>query len=85
MEFENILKLIYSVSASSLDSFVYEQNGTKIKLEKKKQKIRVNGSSALSAEQLLTGAKVGLTTEGSAVRAAGTAAELDTVSQVPDT
>ena len=85
MEFENILKLIDSVSASSLDSFVYEQNGTKIKLEKKKQKIRVNGSSALSAEQLLTGAKVGLTTEGSAVRAAGTAAEPDTVSQVPDT
>ena len=85
MEFENILKLIDSVSASSLDSFVYEQNGTKIKLEKKKQKIRVNGSSALSAEQLLTGAKVGLTTEGSAVRAAGTAAELDTVSRVPDT
>ena len=75
MEFENILKLIDSVSASSLDSFVYEQNGTKIKLEKKKQKIWVNGSSALSAEQLLTGAKVGLTTEGSAVRAAGTAAE----------
>ena len=85
MEFENILKLIDSVSASSLDSFVYEQNGTKIKLEKKKQKIQISGSSALSAEQLLTGAKVGLTTEGSAVRAAGTAAELDTVSRVPDT
>ena len=75
MEFENILKLIDSVSVSNLDSFSYEQNGTKIKLEKKKQKIQISGSSALSAEQLLTGANVGLTTEGSAVRAAGTAAE----------
>ena len=35
MEFENILKLIDSVSVSNLDSFSYEQNGTKIKLEKK--------------------------------------------------
>ena len=43
MEFENILKLIDSVSASKLDSFVYEQNGTKIRLEKKKQKIQING------------------------------------------
>ena len=85
MEFENILKLIDSVSVSNLDSFSYEQNGTKIKLEKKKQKIQISGSSALSAEQLLTGANVGLTTEGSAVRAAGTAADPDTVSRVSDT
>ena len=85
MEFENILKLIDSVSVSNLDSFSYEQNGTKIKLEKKKQKIQISGSSALSAEQLLTGAKVGLTTEGSAVRAAGTVADPDTVSLVSDT
>lgn len=49
MEFENILKLIDSVSVSNLDSFSYEQNGTKIKLEKKKQKIQISGSSALSA------------------------------------
>ncbi|MEI3520599.1 MAG: hypothetical protein V8Q40_05735 [Anaerosacchariphilus sp.] len=41
MEFENILKLIDSVSVSNLDSFSYEQNGTKIKLEKKKQKIQI--------------------------------------------
>ena len=85
MEFENILKLIDSVSVSNLDSFSYEQNGTKIKLEKKKQKIQISGSSALSAEQLLTGANVGLTTEGSAVRAAGTVADPDTVSLVSDT
>ena len=85
MEFEYILKLIDSVSVSNLDSFSYEQNGTKIKLEKKKQKIQISGSSALSAEQLLTGANVGLTTEGSAVRAAGTAADPDTVSRVSDT
>ena len=44
MEFENILKLIDSVSASKLDSFVYEQNGTKIRLEKKKQKIQITES-----------------------------------------
>ena len=52
MEFENILKLIDSVSASKLDSFVYEQNGTKIRLEKKKQKqkIQLNGTPALAME-----------------------------------
>ena len=50
MEFENILKLIDSVSASKLDSFVYEQNGTKIRLEKKKQKIQINGTPDLAME-----------------------------------
>lgn len=50
MEFENILKLIDSVSASRLDSFVYEQNGTKIKLEKTKQKIQINGTPGMSVE-----------------------------------
>ena len=50
MEFENILKLIDSVSASKLDSFVYEQNGTKIRLEKKKQKIQLNGTPDLAME-----------------------------------
>lgn len=50
MEFENILKLIDSVSASKLDSFVYEQNGTKIRMEKKKQKIQLNGTPDLAME-----------------------------------
>ena len=34
MEFEQILKLIERVSESKLDSFSYEQNGTKLRLEK---------------------------------------------------
>ena len=43
MEFEQILKLIDRVSGSGLDSFVYEQNGMKLKLEKTKQKIQIHG------------------------------------------
>lgn len=34
MEFENLLRLVDCVSNSGLDSFYYEQNGTKIKLKK---------------------------------------------------
>lgn len=34
MEFENLLRLVDCVAASGLDSFYYEQNGTKIKLKK---------------------------------------------------
>ena len=34
MEFENLLRLVDCVSHSGLDSFYYEQNGTKIKLKK---------------------------------------------------
>lgn len=46
MEFENLLKLIDTVSKSELDSFLYEENGTRIKLGRKKNKIRCaeNGS-----------------------------------------
>ena len=39
MEFENLLKLIEHVSKSELDSFSYEENGTKIKLKKDKNKV----------------------------------------------
>lgn len=42
MEFNQMLQLIDRVSGSNLDSFVYEQNGIKLKLEKKKQKIQVS-------------------------------------------
>ena len=42
MEFDQMLQLIDRVSGSNLDSFVYEQNGMKLKLEKKKQKIQVS-------------------------------------------
>ena len=51
MEFEQILKLIERVSDSKLDSFSYEQNGTKLRLEKKKQKIQINGMPEMAAEQ----------------------------------
>lgn len=71
MEFENILKLIDSVSASKLDSFVYEQNGTKIRLEKKKQKIQINGtpdlameSAAICAEEAMTDTDTGTQKSG---------------------
>lgn len=37
MEFENLLKLIEHVSKSELDSFSYEESGTKIKLKKDKK------------------------------------------------
>ena len=61
MEFENILKLIDSVSASKLDSFVYEQYGTKIRLEKKKQKIQLNGTPDLAMESAAICAKEAVT------------------------
>lgn len=74
MEFENILKLIDSVSASKLDSFVYEQNGTKIRLEKKKQKIQLNGtpdlameSAAICAEEAMTNTDTGTQKSGKTI------------------
>ena len=74
MEFENILKLIDSVSASKLDSFVYEQNGTKIRLEKKKQKIQINGtpdlameSAAICAEEAVTDTDIGTQKTGKTI------------------
>lgn len=74
MEFENILRLIDSVSASKLDSFVYEQNGTKIRLEKKKQKIQLNGtpdlameSAAICAEEAMTDTDTGTQKSGKTI------------------
>lgn len=74
MEFENILKLIDSVSASKLDRFVYEQNGTKIRLEKKKQKIQINGtpdlameSAAICAEEAVTDTDTGTQKTGKTI------------------
>ena len=74
MEFENILKLIDSVSASKLDSFVYEQNGTKIRLEKKKQKIQINGipdlateSAVICAEEAMTDTDTGTQKSGKTI------------------
>lgn len=38
MEFENMIKLIQTVSASELDSFCYEENGIRIKCGKNQGK-----------------------------------------------
>lgn len=38
MEFENMIKLIQTVSASELDSFCYEENGIRIKCGKNREK-----------------------------------------------
>ena len=46
MEFENLLTLIKTVSASELTDFDYEENGTRIRLKKKKETVVVTGASA---------------------------------------
>ena len=46
MEFENLLTLIKTVSDSELTDFDYEENGTRIRLKKKKETVVVSGFSA---------------------------------------
>ena len=46
MEFENLLTLIKTVSDSELTDFDYEENGTRIRLKKKKETVVVEGASA---------------------------------------
>lgn len=46
MEFENLLTLIKTVSDSELTDFDYEENGTRIRLKKKKETIVVSGASS---------------------------------------
>ena len=46
MEFENLLTLIKAVSDSELTDFSYEENGTSIRLKKKKETVVVAGNSA---------------------------------------
>lgn len=41
MEFENLIKLIETVSASELTGFQYEEKGMKLKLGKEKEKVQV--------------------------------------------
>ena len=43
MEFENLLTLIKTVSDSELTDFDYEENGTRIRLKKKKETVVVSG------------------------------------------
>lgn len=46
MEFENLLTLIKMVSDSELTDFDYEENGTRIRLKKKKETVVVSGTSS---------------------------------------
>ena len=46
MEFENLLTLIKTVSDSELTEFAYEENGTSIRLRKKKETVVVTGTSS---------------------------------------
>ena len=46
IEFENLLTLIKTVSDSELTDFDYEENGTRIRLKKKKETVVVAGASA---------------------------------------
>ena len=46
MEFENLLTLIKTVSDSDLTDFAYEENGTRIRLKKKKETVVVSGTSS---------------------------------------
>ena len=46
MEFENLLTLIKTVSDSELIDFDYEENGTRIRLKKKKETVVVSGTSS---------------------------------------
>lgn len=47
MEFDNLIKLINTVSKSELTAFQYEEKGIKIKLSKEKEQIQVLESSSL--------------------------------------
>ena len=46
MEFENLFTLIKTVSDSELTDFDYEENGTRIRLKKKKETVVVSGTSS---------------------------------------
>ena len=46
MEFENLLTFIKTVSDSELTDFDYEENGTRIRLKKKKETVVVSGASS---------------------------------------
>ena len=51
MEFQNLITLIKSVSASDLTELKYEENGVKIKLSKKERKVQtIQVSEALTSE-----------------------------------
>ena len=51
MEFQNLITLIESVSASDLTELKYEENGVKIKLSKKERKVQtIQVSEALTSE-----------------------------------
>ena len=54
MEFENLIKLIQTVSDSSLTGFKYEVNGIKLNLKKEKIQIQTGGAAATVPTEVLT-------------------------------
>lgn len=69
MEFDNLIKLINTVSKSELTAFQYEEKGIKIKLSKEKGQIQV-----LKPESVSLPAASGLQSAGLSEDAAGAAA-----------
>ena len=49
MEFENLLKLVECVSKSKVDSFCYEEGGTKIRMKKSREKAQVTAPAILTS------------------------------------
>lgn len=71
MEFENLLRLVDCVSNSGLDSFYYEQNGTKIKLKKSPGAARKGAPVMVEAEPevfLESGSSKGTNLKGTAIK-----------------
>ena len=71
MEFENLLRLVDCVSNSGLDSFYYEQNGTKIKLKKSRGAVRKGAPVTVEAEpevSLESSSSKGANLKGAAIK-----------------
>ena len=71
MEFENLLRLVECVSNSGLDSFYYEQNGTKIKLKKSRGAVRKGAPVTVEAEpevSLESSSSKGANLKGTAIK-----------------
>lgn len=71
MEFENILKLIDSVSNSGLSSFTLEENGTKIVLEAARGNVAVVEAQGIQAavQEKAAAAEAAAEPDGKAVKA----------------
>ena len=62
MEIENLIKLIETVSESSLTGLKYEENGVKLHLTKKKERVQVVAAPAVNIPDGITAAAAGCVT-----------------------